>query len=927
MGGMVVNNTSGHITGGSTGVYVKYRAAGTVTNSGSIAGTATSSTGVDLAAGGSLTNNMSGSITGNTTGVFSGSTAATGSAAATISNAGNILGVSADGVDLSKGGSVTNLAGGTITGGSNGVYVNTGSSGTVTNSGSITATTSPTGAGVDLGGGGSVTNNGGSISGGGFGVFATGALATVTNNASISGSHGVGLALGGSVTNNATGSITGQVAGVQVLGGAGTLVNTGHITATGGAGADIEGGGSVTNNAGGNITGSTIGVFMSGSANTVTNAGTISGPTYAVDFTGSGTNRLIVDPTAVFTGKVAANSTAANTLELAIGTGSISSVGTSFSNFQTLAVDAGGSWTLNGANITTSVLDAGALDIAGTLSASTIAFQGTSQLLIDNAATFGTHVGTPLYTGPQLQGFVSGDKIDLKNISSVGVTLSYNSTTGLLQVTNGASQVATLDFQNTSLGSGFFDATTDGGTGTFITLGPDIPPVIGGTVADQAITDHETVNPFSEVTVTDVESGVTIGATITFAGADGSFTAASLAAAGFTGSNGNYSTIAPVSAATLQADLRQLVFMPTAGQVAPGSKVTTDFTLALNDQHGGTPSNNTTSVIATAITGGLSDVFWRNTDGALADWSMNGSQITSGQAVTFQGNPATPDASWSVAGIGEFAGGGTTDILWRNTDGALADWTLNGSQITTGQAVTFQGNPATPDASWSVAGIGDFNGDGKSDLLWRNADGTLADWTMNGSQITSGQDVTFQGNAVDLDASWSIAGIGNFNGGATSDILWRNTDGALAEWTMNGSQITSGQAITFQGNPVDLSPSWSLAGVGDFTGNGTSDLLWRNTDGTLAEWTMNGSQITSGQAVTFQGNPVTLDASWQIAQIGDFSGTGTSDILWRNSDGALAEWTMNGSQITSGQSVTFQGNPVSLANSWTTLAKPTNFIG
>ena len=47
----------------------------------------------------------------------------------------------------------------------------------------------------------------------------------------------------------------------------------------------------------------TLGVLMTGAANTVTNAGTISGATYAVDFTGSGTNRLIVDPTAVFSWK------------------------------------------------------------------------------------------------------------------------------------------------------------------------------------------------------------------------------------------------------------------------------------------------------------------------------------------------------------------------------------------------------------------------------------------------------------------------------------------------------------------------------------------------------------------------------------------------------------------------------------------------
>ena len=58
----------------------------------------------------------------------------------------------------------------------------------------------------------------------------------------------------------------------------------------------------------------------------MTNAGTISGGTYAIDFAGSGTNRLVVDPGAVFVGKVTGGS-GTNTLELASGTGSISGSG------------------------------------------------------------------------------------------------------------------------------------------------------------------------------------------------------------------------------------------------------------------------------------------------------------------------------------------------------------------------------------------------------------------------------------------------------------------------------------------------------------------------------------------------------------------------------------------------------------------------
>ena len=212
----------------------------------------------------------------------------------------------------------------------------------------------------------------------------------------------------------------------------------------------------------------------------MTNAGTISGASYAVDFAGSATNRLVIDPGAVFVGKVVAAG-ATNTLELASGTGSIGGVGgtgSSFGNFQTLAVDGGGNWTLTGANTTTSVVDAGALDIAGTLSATSITFQGSaSQLLIDNAATFGSNVGMPSYVGPQLQDFLGGDIVDLRNVSSLGVTLGYDAVTGLLQITNAAHQIATLDFQNSSLGNGTFQATSDGDLGSLITLsGSSAPP-------------------------------------------------------------------------------------------------------------------------------------------------------------------------------------------------------------------------------------------------------------------------------------------------------------------------------------------------------------------------------------------------------------------------------------------------------------------
>jgi hypothetical protein len=509
LGGVVTNAAGASISGANGGVYVKYRAAGTVTNSGSISASGTGGAGIDLADGGSVTNNLTGSVSGNSFGVF------VNGAVGTVTNTGSIASVKYGGVELVKGGSVTNSAGASIKGGSNGVYAGTGASGIVTNSGSINAANA-SGAGVDLAGGGSITNNsGGSISGGAFGVFTSGALGTLSNSGSISGSHGVGLEAGGNVTNAASASISGQAAGIFAQGGAATLSNAGSISATAGSGADIESGGSITNLAGATIAGSTFGIFLTGGSGTVTNAGTISGATYAVDFAGSGTNRLVVDPGAVFVGGVTGGS-GTSTLELASGTGSIGGVGTgSFNHFQVLAVDAGATWTLNGANILN-----GTISIAGSLNVSTaidpsstgvfqlgsgatlevaaatgtqtqVNFQdSTSELIIDNAASFGSNVGTASYAGPQLQHFVNGDKIDLKNFSSAGVTFNYNASTGVLQVSNSANQVASLDFQISGLGSPAFAAAGDGATGIFITVSgpPPGPSVSSITTSGTGIT-------------------------------------------------------------------------------------------------------------------------------------------------------------------------------------------------------------------------------------------------------------------------------------------------------------------------------------------------------------------------------------------------------------------------------------------------------
>jgi hypothetical protein len=275
---------------------------------------------------------------------------------------------------------------------------------------------------------------------------------------------------------------------------------------------------------------------------------------------------------------------------------------------------------------------------------------------------------------------------------------------------------------------------------------------------------------------------------------------------------------------------------------------------------------------------GHSDILWQNTDGTPAIWSVNGTSLVSGQNVGFN-----PGAAWHEIGSGDFNHDGKSDILWQHEDGTIAEWFMNGANLISGASVTFNPGP-----SWHAIGTGDFNGDGKADILWQNQDGTPAVWLMNGLNIVSGANVGFNPGPA-----WHVIGAGDFNGDGKSDILWQNKDGTVAEWLMNGTSLISGASVAF--NP---GAAWHAIGTGDFNGDGKADILWQNADGTPAVWLMDGLNILQGQNVGFNPGP-----SWHALKAGDYNGDGKSDILWQNDDGTTAVWLMNGTSLVSGANV------------------------
>jgi FG-GAP-like repeat len=246
----------------------------------------------------------------------------------------------------------------------------------------------------------------------------------------------------------------------------------------------------------------------------------------------------------------------------------------------------------------------------------------------------------------------------------------------------------------------------------------------------------------------------------------------------------------------------------------------------------------------------------------------------------------------------DFNGDKKSDILWRSDIGGVALWQMDGATVSATNLTSTQ----QLDPSWKTAGTGDFNGDGKFDILWRNDSGAIDIWTMNGAAVVSSTLTSIPS----LANSWKVAGTGDFNSDGKSDILWRNNDGSVALWQMDSANVVSS---TLTSTPV-LDNSWKTAGIGDFNSDGQSDILWRNDDGSVALWQMSGNNVVSSSLTSTP----TLDGSWKINGTGDFNGDGKADILWRNSNtGAVDIWQMNGSTVT----LSSLTSTPSLDSSWT----------
>jgi len=323
--------------------------------------------------------------------------------------------------------------------------------------------------------------------------------------------------------------------------------------------------------------------------------------------------------------------------------------------------------------------------------------------------------------------------------------------------------------------------------------------------------------------------------------------------------------------------------------------------------------------------------------GAPADNSAPGSTIP-GAAYVYYGSAtgigAAPNVSLSsgvagladnfglgVDGAGDVNGDGYGDLIvgassWNNNagtpnEGAVFVYHGSATGISTVPSAVLETNTSASYMGSSVAGLGDINGDGYSDIA-------AGGWLASYPSTSEGAVWVFLGSATGLNPvfrhrleqnfgsaqfGFSVAGAGDVNGDGFNDMvvgahkiriptaapaitggiyIYRGSANAF------GAGLNPGASQTFTTTAYSTRNSWSVSSAGDVNGDGYSDVVvsdWQdNIGGELFEgvaFVYHGSAagVITVPATILEGGTTNLYYGMSASTAGDVNGDGYSDVL------------------------------------------------
>ena len=240
---------------------------------------------------------------------------------------------------------------------------------------------------------------------------------------------------------------------------------------------------------------------------------------------------------------------------------------------------------------------------------------------------------------------------------------------------------------------------------------------------------------------------------------------------------------------------------------------------------------------------------------------------------------------WTVNATGHFNSDNNADLLLYNTTtGDFRMVWMDGTTILSDTVFL------TLDPVFGLVpqGVGDFDGNGRDEIVvFDPVSGFTAMIFLDDTGAFSSFEVV---TVVDTANDWTLHNTGDYNGDGKTDLLLYNTvSGETWFLEMDGSLVSNTIGL------ILLDPSvWALEETGDFDGNGNTDLLFVDGSGLIVVIALQNGLFQSFFV------PGVVPANSEIINTGRYDGDNKDDFLIRNTvSGNIQTAIQDGTQITS----------------------------
>jgi hypothetical protein len=276
-----------------------------------------------------------------------------------------------------------------------------------------------------------------------------------------------------------------------------------------------------------------------------------------------------------------------------------------------------------------------------------------------------------------------------------------------------------------------------------------------------------------------------------------------------------------------------------------------------------------------------------------------------------ESNQASAFMGYSVASAGDVNADGYSDIVvgaylydnGQTDEGAAFIYHGSATGISSVPAAIVESNQAGANLGFSVAGAGDVNGDGYSDIIVGapNYDGGQAGegraFIYRGSAvgINPVASNTVESNQVNANLGYAVSSAGDVNGDGYSDVIagayrydnMQMDEGAAYVYHGSATGIITTAAIILESNQVNAYMGYAVSAAGDVNGDGFGDVIigsplfdnGLNNEGAAFVYHGSLSGINAAVAAVVESDQIDARMGYSVSAAGDVNGDGFSDVI------------------------------------------------